>query len=339
MDFKEWKRKQNQLEQGLSQEGRHFNRTINKKFKNYTKLKAPTKCSFIEDPELFIEFINKLKNQFDKRQKVFVMLQDVEIISYDAIVVLLSIMVKFKAGNIDFNGNFPTNTTAKRILQQSQFIKYLYKEFEEEDRYDLGQESSIHTHAWKHVDSVLSHKLIEQATKTIWGEVRRCQGVQRALIELMLNTNNHADIHKEGEKHWWLSVNHLKAQNKVGFSFVDFGVGVFTSLNNKKPASKFYKVIDKLKRAFNYKDNAELLQLIMSGDLHQTATGKPYHGKGLPGINKVRERNQFTNLHIITNNVYANVGANEYRVLPEPFSGTFVYWELTRKNESCNGLN
>lgn len=336
---KEYKRLKNISELGLSKPKREYKRKFEDPFKDYTKVHAPTILSFIENTSEVARFIAKLKLLYDKRKKVFVVLKDVEQISYDAIVVLLSIMVKFKSSKIDFNGDFPDNDEAHEILNQSRFIEYLYKTFKESDRYKLGEKNSIHTHAWKDVDSELGSKLIRQASKTIWGEERRCHGVQRTLIELMLNTNNHADDTKKGEKHWWLSVHHDEKNKKVSFAFIDFGVGVFTSLDNKRSGSKFYGVLDKLKERSKYGNNSELLRLILDGTLHKTATNKTYHGKGLPGINMALERNQISNLNIITNNVHANVATKTYQPLSSSFSGTFVYWELNQNNINSHGID
>lgn len=336
LKFKEYKKQKNKFELGISQPKRQYNRKFGDQFKNYSKIHAPENLSFIENPIGVVEFISKLEIHFNQKKKVFVVLKDVTSMTYDAIVVLLSIMVKFKSHNIDFNGDFPTNKEASKVLKESQFLKYLFIPFKEEERYNLGQQSSIHTHANKDVDSELGSKLIENASKTVWGEERRCQGVQRTLIELMLNTNNHADDNKKGEKHWWLSVHHDKENHKVGFAFIDFGVGVFTSLNNKRFGSKFFGVLDNLMEKVKYGNNAELLKLIMDGTLHRTATGKLFHGKGLPGINKVRERNQINNLNIITNNVHGKIDSSEFIILPESFSGTFIYWELNQNNVNCH---
>ena len=252
---------------------------------------------------------------------------------------LLSILVKFKAQGIDFNGDFPEDLAARKILETSGFLKNLLKTFKEEDTYEIGRENSIHTHALKYVDAQLGHKLIEQASITVWEEKRRCQGVQRTLLELMLNTNNHADTMRQGEKHWWLSVNHRKKEKIVSFSFVDFGVGIFNSLNNKKEGSKFFGWAEKLEKKFTYGNNADILSLILKGELHKTVTGKHYRGHGLPGINDVLKRNQISKLHIITNNVYADVESGNFRTLPKDFDGTFIYWELNIENESCYGIN
>lgn len=337
--FKEYKRLKNKSDLGVGKPARTYRRKFEEPYKDYKRIHAPENFSFIENSEGVVEFISKLKNHFDENKKVFVVLKEVKIISYDAIVVLLSIMVRFKASKIDFNGDFPDNEAARRILDESKFLKYLYQSFRNEDRYQLGQDSSIVTHAWKDVDAELGNELIKNASKTIWGEERRCQGVQRTLIELMLNTNNHADDSKKGEKHWWLSVHHDKHNKKVSFAFIDFGVGVFTSLNNKRHGSKFFGIVDKLKERVKFGSNADLLRLIMDGTLHRTATGKPYHGKGLPGINKVRERNQISNLNIITNDVHASLDNDMFRIMPKSFSGTFVYWEVKNENLNCYGEN
>lgn len=337
--FKEYRKVRNQNRIGIDKNERLYKSKFEEPYRDYKRIHAPENFSFIENSIEVVEFIAKLKNHFDEKKKVFVVLKNVKIISYDAIVVLLSIMVRFKANKIDFNGDFPENQDAKRILKESKFLEYLFKTFRDEERYHLGQQSSIHTHAYKDVDSELGNELIKNASKTIWGEERRCQGVQRTLIELMLNTNNHADDSKKGEKHWWLSVHHDITSQKVSFAFIDFGVGVFTSLNNKRQGSKFFGILNKLREKITIGSNAELLKLIMDGTLHRTATGKPYHGKGLPGINKVLERNQISNLNIITNDVHANVDNNDFKVIPKSFSGTFVYWELNKNNLNCNGEN
>ena len=339
LNFKRKKKAKNVSELGLNTSQRKDRNKLKDYFKDYTHVHAPENLSFIDNADEVIEFINNLKHEFDKRNQVFVVLKNVKRITYDAIVVLLSIMVKFKSKKISFNGSYPLNINAKKILKQSQFLKYLYEDFDEADRYNLERKNSIHTHAWKNVDSELGKELIKQASKTVWGEERRCQGVQRTLIELMLNTNNHADDEKRGEKHWWLSVHHDLENNKVSFAFIDFGVGVFSSLSNKKSSSKFYGVIEKARDIFKFNDNAGLLRLILDGSIHKTATNKPYHGKGLPGIKTALERNQISNLNIITNDVHAVPENNIYNKNTRSFSGTFVYWELNQNNTNCHVIN
>lgn len=307
--------KRAQLKRGLSQ---------------YRHIKAPKYFSLAHNTEETLSFINKIENSFIHKQKVFVDLSGVEKIANGAIVVLLSILVKFKTNNIDFNGNFPKNKIAYYALQHSGFLKYLYKEIDESESYSF--ENDICTHANKKVSSELSKEIIQKASIHIWGEERRCTGVQRVFLELMQNTNNHASLNQQGAKHWWATISPVADEKKVTFAFIDYGVGIFESLSNKPKENKFFDAINKVKNVFNFTSNAELLKLLLNGDVHKTVTGKYYRGKGLPGIFNACKKNKISNLIIVSNDAIADYSNNTYKKLNSKLSGTFVYWEL---NEEC----
>lgn len=302
---------------------------------DHARVVSPAHLSMLENPEETLKFVAKLQEYYDLRKKVHVSLGNVTRIGHDAIVVLVAALIRFKAAKIGFAGDIPKDEKARNLLTASRFFESLYnRKFEEQDVYELGSETGIHTHANKSVDPVLSSQIIESAARTIWGEDRRCQGVQRVFMELMQNTNNHASLYKQGEKHWWVSVNHKKKEHKASFTFVDFGVGVFHSLDNKKRGSKWYDWRNKIVSVFKPEDNAEILRLVLDGELHKTVTGEYFRGKGLPGINEVFARGGITNLKIITNDVYADLSRRSFRILRHPFSGTLVSWELDTTNTS-----
>jgi len=304
-----------------------------------TKVKAPEILSFVRNPEEVCAFIALLKDCFNKHKPVWVMLKNVKEIDYDGITVLLSVMVRFKSKRIEFNGDFPIDKAVRKTLEDSKFFDHLKGTFRDENAYTLTDKNSILTHAMRTVDSELGEKLIESASQTVWGEKRRCPGVQRTFIELMQNTNNHASLEKEGDKHWWLCVKHIKEENRVAFSFVDYGVGVFYNLKNKRQDNKFFGVLERLYERFRYGNNADVLKLIFLGELHKTASGKSFRGKGLPGVYEALKHNKLSNFAMITNNVYFHSNGDDYRVLQNEFQGTFVYWELTLDNTSLKYEN
>jgi hypothetical protein len=240
-------------------------------------------------------------------------------------------MIKFKANRINYNGDFPSNIEALNQLKRSGFFLYLYKKIDEKETYTL-KGTAFHTHAQKNVVSELTAEIISEYSKIIWGETKRCPGVQRTLLELMQNTNNHASQNKQGEKHWWLSVQNL-SENKISFSFVDYGVGIFQSLEDKKQNSKFFNWKAKLEKIIKHETNAELLRLILDGTLHRTVTKQAYRGRGLPGVYQVFVRNQISELVIISNNVVANVSKNQYHTINDNFNGTFVNFILEKNNK------
>lgn len=299
---------------------------------NYTKITAPKHFSFVEKPEETIKFINKLERLYLNNSSVFVNLKDITYLDYSAVTILVSVMFSFKTRNIKFNGNFPQNGDLAKLLINSDFFKYLNKQIGHKLEYALGKENQIFTRANKEVNSELGYVVMAEASTTIWGEKRTCKGLQRTLLELMQNTNNHADINKKGEKHWWLSVNHDKPNKRVSFIFIDYGVGIFESLKHKPNDNKWFGWFEKIKNRLIHGDNSEIFKLLLEGQMHLTVTGQHFRGKGLPGIREVLSRNQISNLRVISNNVFADVDNNNYIKLNEEFSGTFVSWELNEKN-------
>lgn len=299
----------------------------------YEFISAPQRFSLIINPEETIIFINKLEDAYLNKRRVYVDMEKITLMDYSAVTVLLSVVFSFKARNIKFNGNLPQDLHLANMLVESQFFKYLRKQTSYSNDYIIGQSNQIFT-ANKEVNSELGLPLMEEATKTIWGQPRTCTGLQRTLIELMQNTNNHASASKmKGEQHWWLSVNHDKKNRKVSFSFVDYGIGIFESLKSKPKDNKWFGTYEKVAMIKNLlTSNADIFKMLLDGDLHLTVTGKPFRGKGLPGLKEVLERNQISDLIILSNDVLADVSNNKYFRIRNQFSGTFVTWNLKSTN-------
>lgn len=330
--WKEWKRAKNRKYYSVPKSERK--KLADKdKYADYTWIKPPVKFSLITNTEDSIAFIAKLERCFNKRQKVFVNLTDVEVIAHGALVVLLSIMKKFKANHIGFNGYMPKNTIANTVLRESGFFGELYSNKAHSiESYKL-EKPYFFTHASKIVDQKLSASLIRSMSKLIWGNVRRCTKLQRVYIELMQNTNNHASLDGHGQQHWWTTAIYDSKRNTGCFSFIDYGVGILKSLKSDQ-RNKFFAVLDKITRIFKPQSNADLLRLLMTGEIHRTASGEYYRGKGLPGIYQACENNNISNLVVISNNTICNFADNSFKLLKNEFSGTFVYWELNENNNN-----
>lgn len=334
--FRNIKRRKRKLLQGISKVERERIRVM-KKYANYTKITAPRVFSLIQNPSETLEFVTRLEDCFNSGKKVFVRMRNVEILGEGALVVLLSSLINFKANKLDFNGDFPKHELAKRRLVESGFFNELYQKsrMTQKDSYNLSNRS-IFTHASKIVDAHLSATLIGNISKKIWGSERRCLGVQRAYIELMQNTNNHASIHSQGEHHWWTTVSYDNTRRVACFAFLDYGVGIIKSITTD-PKSKLHKVINLFKNLFNSKNDSELLELLLKGEIHKagrnhSSTKQYFRGKGLPGIYEACNSNHLSNLVVISNKAMAEVSRNKYTLLEKNFSGTFVYWEVKHDN-------
>jgi len=331
--FKRNKREKRRAAQGISRPALKFQRAVKSRGGTAQILKAPCVMCFVRNPGEMADFTTRLKTCMDDGAPVFVSMRNVTSLELNAITVLLAVMVEFKSRGIPFNGDFPRDPQKRASLVGSGFFRHLEGEYIPTDSYDL-RGPTIYTHGKLSVDAEFSQQLIDEAAKTIWGESRRCIGVQRTFIELMHNTHDHASPARKREKHWWISAQHVESENRVAFCFVDFGVGVFESLANKPQSSSFFDAIPKIKRIFRIQQNCQILKLILNGEAHKTITGKYYRGKGLPSIYAALEKNQLSNLTMVTNDAYFDSKSSTFSKLRTGFAGTFISWELLQSNES-----
>ena len=297
---------------------------------------APQVLSMVDNADDTLGFFEKIARAHQKRRPVFVALEQVETLDFDAVPVLISHLTSFREDGIVFRGDYPRNANAHKRLYASGFFKLLkVAHFMPRPAYSLGNaKAGCMTHAQKNVEQGFTKEVIREASIAVWGKERRSNGTQTALIELMQNTNNHAAPRK-GEKHWWLTVDHRPAENRAIFTFVDLGVGVFKSLDGSTKWANWRTFFGLLGGGDS---NAENLRLILAGELHRTVTKQEFRGKGLPAINRALNQGWISNLRIITNDVYADVSKQVFQTLKHPFTGTLLSWEMRADNKSLEAL-
>lgn len=308
------------------------------KNKSLEKINTPKNFSLITNATETIDFINVLEDRYLQKKEVFVNMEKIEFMDYSAVTMLLSVLFSFKERNINFNGNFPKKLNYKKMLIDSGFFDCLKTKISHKLEYKIGKKNQIFTLANKEVNSELGLPVMIETSETVFGEKRTLKGLQRVLLELMHNTNNHADLNKKGEKHWWLSVNHDRDKRIVSFIFLDYGIGIFESLKNKPEEGKWEKLKNYISTLLNTEDNSKLLKLLLEGEIHMTVTGKHYRGKGLPGIREAMIREDISNLCIVSNDVFSDVSNNQYTKLNNEFSGTFVSWEINSNNKNLQWI-
>lgn len=310
-----------------------------KYLQGYIIVKAPKKFSLVANTEEMIRFINRLEYFRSQRvKKVFVDMRYVSFIDNGASIVLLSIIERFREAKVKFNGNFPIDAGTRKKMKESGFFAELSKDHPE---YYAGHSTSksrrIVTNTSIEVDSNVAADLIRTATPFVFGCKKRCPGIQRTLVELMHNTNNHAA--GSGNKHskWWMSIDTNIKGKTVAFSFIDYGIGIFSSLKSKKAGNQFFGWAQKLlDSGLGDPSRESLFQMILEGKFHATVTDKSYRGKGLPGIYQSLERNQMSKLFVVTNNVRAYVEEKRFDKIQENFDGTYYYFELTDKQQNLS---
>jgi hypothetical protein len=301
-------------------------------FPGYKLINAPENLSLLNNEQRTLDFLNKLQENYNARNKVAILLDNVQTITTDAIVVLLSNMVHFKAAKIGFNGTRPKSPQVGSILEASGFFTHLYGQaMRDQDAYSFRRINNyIYTHGQKTVESGIADEIVKYASITVWGEERRCPGIQTTLVELMHNTYDHAGEQK-GEKHWWISVEHNEQKHEVTFSFIDFGVGIFRSLANKKQGEPLYGAMDYIIQHFPFaKTEVDKLQLILEGQVTLTQSKEYYRGRGLRNIYLKAKKGQIADLAIISNYASTKVFEDDYHVLKNEFLGTFISFKMNK---------
>lgn len=279
--------------------------------------KAPAIFSFIENTEAVLTYMEDLKAHFKRKQNVMIDLHDIKNLTNDAIVLMISLTQNRALTNgVAVRGNYPKDEKLRKIFIESGV-------FGNAGNPDAPK-NYILTRQNKKADGKIADELIKRATKVVFNQEARCPGIYKALLESMANTCYHAKPKEIGHETWWLTVYHDTVNNHVSFAFIDTGVGIFKSTKMNDFGAKFASL-------FGVKDNREILKEIISGR-KRSSTKIPYRGKGLPTIFKGLERNYYSNLKIISNDVKADLAKGEFTTLNKEFRGTFLYWELKINN-------
>lgn len=305
------------------------------KYRKYKPRVAPQNFSIIDNSEEVIGFCNKLRKDFHNRRKVFVDMLPVTNVTNESLCLLLSNMMLFREGRIDFNGNFPLDPKSNMVVIESGFLDTLYNN---RIRNHINKlESPIYTHSAQKSNTDIIDGMIANTSKFLWGEICDCSGVYNALIELMANTMEHAD-EIEGRQKWWVTSTQDPENEKVTYSFLDYGRGIITTLtsaNQKRYKSLVRRLLDKWMG-----NEAMLLKEVMEGALVISEKEGSQYGNGLNSIYQDMMDGQLENVVIISNNVFADVKNGKYHKMKVSFPGTFVSWEINKetKHESISSI-
>lgn len=289
-----------------------------------TKLDVPNIFCFTKNTVGMIDFVEQLEYAIDTFDRIIINLSGIKDISTDA-----TLAIYAKANNPKRKKN------AKIYITSPEIIELKDKLF---DSGIFGKEARIFSNGETreprglierkndvNVKSEETSDLIKFATKQLFNKELRFQQLQRVFVECMNNTVNHATLDAEAKESWWASVFYDEKAEIARFNFFDNGIGILESINLRWQ--------DKLFQKFGLKGNAAIMRDALAGDVG-SRTGLSYRGKGLPAILEAFTQGCITNLIIISNNVYVNVGKNEYTNLGKSFKGTFYHWEVSEQQRN-----
>lgn len=281
-------------------------------------IKLPQIFSIIQNTDETINFINKLKKLEKGTKTIHLNMKGVKSITNGSIALLLSVVNDFTFKGKKIIGSKPKNKDARKILELSGFFDYMYGVLEYES---TNNSNTIIEQGNKSIEPQSSAKIVRSAMKTITGTEQRNKKLQGLFIELMANSINHGFPNSERKK-WIVSTSHYQKDKCVSFTYIDNGVGILETLNQK--------IGRKLETIF--KGKQDLLLSAFKGEIG-SRTGLSFRGKGLPFIMDKFHKNYISNLLILTNNVILDFKNQKFYEIKTAYSGTFYYFELNKNNQ------
>lgn len=294
----------------------------NSPFKN---IKAPENFSLINNTEQTIEYFAKAHEELKMRHPVNFDISNIYTLTTDAIAVQIAkikdVRFHFKSGIM---GNEPKDTNLKKLFQQSGFYEYVNSSIY---RPTSSNKLLIHKITKNKVEPKLAKEACLLGIRHTFKNEEIFEPLYDIIIEIMQNANNHAGKTK-GIYDWWLHVYNHPDSSKTSYTFLDLGVGIFESL----PVQTFKRNVLEF---VGLKSNLDLVGKLFAGEI-KSRTSRPERGKGIPQVFECSQDIAFEKFILISNNIYADLKTQNYKLLKNNFDGTLFYWELV-DNKYENG--
>lgn len=294
-------------------------RPVKGRQRDFKALAAPARFSLVENPDETLRYFRKAHEWLVHRRRVRFDLSSVSQVTPDAIALLVACVNSRRyTQGVPVAGNEPDDPVARTMFDQSGFYDHvqIYDQRPRDRRQLL-----VHRITNNRVENEEAKRAGRIAVAHLFGDGRRIRPLYEVLIECMANTNNHANTSRRGVYDWWLFVYNDPSKRRSIFVFLDLGVGIFKSL----PVQRFWK--DPF-RSVGLRGNLSIVEKLLAGEI-SSRTGKRERGKGIPKINEHACGGTFSQFFMISNDVFADLCAQRFRYLKEPFDGTLYAFEIS----------
>lgn len=292
---------------------------------------TPSVFTFLTNPNVVVGLIDKIEVALlkakEEGKELYVDMWHVSSIDHATISALLAVLYRARKNGIPINGNWPKEDSAKQIFKKSGFIYTLFSNDPDAGhKYEINKENQLFT-SDAH-DIALVKEMSDGVSDFITEGKQKLGGLYTTLGELMDN----AVTHSGGGGRWWLSINYDRTNKKAKFVFIDYGVGIFTSLGEKVDTHRVKILWKKAITLFGIDAMEKQLKLIITESAGQVYNLEGGHGEGIHGIYQTFKRQELDQLYVVSNRAFGNVSAEKYDRLTSDFKGTMYYWEVSEKN-------
>lgn len=300
------------------------------KHETYKTINPPEDFSMISNPEGVIKYFNDYRQFIWDGYSIKFDLSTVNSVSFDGIA-LLTTKIKDKSFRWTSNikGKNPSDENMRKLFLDSWFFEHIDQQ--------IGRKNII----WKMIHNVTDKKVKSEDAGLVKDEIIQhawlnwviTKRIYEAIIECMSNTEEHAGVGFD----WWLM--YYKDQDKkVKVCFIDLWEWIIKSINTKYNEKrewyeKIFSIIRTIKNLFVWENEwQKILKALIESDKEKvdkvSSVPRRERWKWLPSLKAFTLEQNIKNFTIITNDVYANVSNDEYRILKEAFWWTFIYREV-----------
>jgi len=291
-------------------------------------IKAPDEFSVLTNRGPVIEFFKSvLENVYTKVYSVMDM-SAISSTDLATISLLISVMMDQRSKEALIRKYMTVytpseNTLPGQLFRKAQFHQTVTKQGIADHTFFLSRRSTKVNADY--IDDILKY------TENFLG-ANSTETLSPVLVEIISNTNNHANpSSKEGEDKipWFLSVLEDREANKMIFSVVDLGVGIFESLKLKGLANTDNLFEDAIKDMYANSQSKFLRTNIPKGV--DSSTGLFYRGQGLQTVHALVKSSNYDTFTIVTNRAAVNLKSinDNHRDSAESLGGTIYYWEMS----------
>lgn len=281
---------------------------------------APSNFSFLENCDLMLEYLRDVHIELKKGKRILFDISKIKKLTTDAIAVLVAKLQDrgFTMAQ-EVYGNEPDQEDLRKLFTQSGFFEHVKTEVFVPRN---NKKILIHKETNNRVEPDIAKEACMLGLEHIYGNNEIFEPLYEVLIEVMQNTNNHAG-EVRGKYNWWLHVYNHPEIKKTSYTFLDLGFGIFESL----PVRTFKRNLLEL---IGFASNLDLVEKLFAGEI-KSRTARPERGKGIPQVYECSQNPTFSTFVLISNDVFADLKKNEYRLLSNKFNGTLFYWEINNE--------
>jgi hypothetical protein len=283
--------------------------------------KAPEIFSFINNTNEVLEYFVTAEKLFKKKNKLKLNIDEIEVLTPDAIALLVASIndVDFHH-NSGYEGDAPKKPELKKMFKESGFYNFVKSRGFNQVR----DGNLLHKEMNIKVKPSIAMKSSQIGIKHTFESDDQYEPLYNILIELMSNTNNHASKTNDFHCKWWLYVYTDPKSKNTSYTFLDLGVGIIDSMEDKGYLNRLYK-----KSPF-YSDK-KVVEDLLSGKIQSRIDiDNEIRGKGIPQILGYSKLDEFKEFYIISNKVKINLKSHQFDALQYNFRGTLIHWVIQK---------